>query len=95
MAVEAVVLAHNGKRLHVLQRLRDLLVREGTEGAGLDEAHLLALRPQLVHGLLHFRLVPFYQLSGDFAVAAKNCVAGVAKICAILLVEMCVLYLAI
>ena len=52
VGVEAVVLIHHREGLHVLQRLADVLRREGTEGADLDQAHLLALGTQLIHRLL-------------------------------------------
>ncbi|CAN4039123.1 triose-phosphate isomerase, partial [Dysosmobacter welbionis] len=52
VGVEAVVLVHHGEGLHVLQGFADILTGEGTEGADLDLAHLLALGPQLVDGLL-------------------------------------------
>ncbi len=51
MGVEAVVLVHGGKCLHVFQGLGDLLGGEGPEGADFDHAHLLALGPQLLDGL--------------------------------------------
>ncbi|CAN3987001.1 HNH endonuclease, partial [Dysosmobacter welbionis] len=52
VGVEAVVLVHHGEGLHVLQGFADILTGERTEGADLDLAHLLALGPQLVDGLL-------------------------------------------
>ncbi len=51
MGVEAVVLVHGGKGLHVFQGLRNFCGREGAEGADLDHAHLPALGPELLDGL--------------------------------------------